>query len=189
MNNTFEERFNRLSDNDLIEVLRHRNDYQDAAVQAAIRIAIERQIIHSEIDLISAEYQSSKTGKSIFFPVITNQTYRNKIIASVFRMLYFLTAIPLVYGVIHFTDKIPYQPFGSILLAVVWFLLCFKLSKRWDSRIHLGLTLLLIIVIGTIAISLAGKTPVSISDIFITMVGSVLSIYLLLLLKHLHKFD
>ena len=115
----FAETMAEMSNEQLVEVLKKRNLYQEAAAKQAIHEAIKRGIIHSEEDLIGPEFREKKLRRQLF-PAIENEKIRNKIRRSISRGLFLAGSLPAILGVIRLTRG--NQPEGILLLvfAAIW---------------------------------------------------------------------
>jgi hypothetical protein len=140
----FAETMAELSNEQLIEVLKKRNLYQEAAAKQAIYEAIERGIIHSEEDLFGPEF-SEKKLRSQLFPEIESERIRNKIRKSISRGLFLAGSLPAILGVMRLTrgnqsDGILLLVFAATWLgASVWL---FRMFSRIAFNMLTGLFLL-----------------------------------------------
>jgi hypothetical protein len=118
-NNGFEELMGNMEDEQLETVLQKRNHYQEKAVEAAVREAIRRGLIHSEEDLLAPEFRP-KPLKTKLFPDIENEKVRNKIRKSIARGLLIAGILPLIWGVLKINAG--YRSEGLMVLAfgLVW---------------------------------------------------------------------
>lgn len=82
----FYERYTDYTDSQIKAILKNHRNYQEPAIGAAVKIAIERQLIHTEQDLLGPEYQSAPSAGLSVFPEITDAYQYKKVIASIFRV-------------------------------------------------------------------------------------------------------
>jgi hypothetical protein len=181
----FDERYKTYTDDQLIQVLKNHKDYQPDAVAAAVKIAVERQLINSEQDLLSIEIQSVRTVEFGLFPQITNEYQRIKLIGSIFRFTYVLAFLPVIFGFLKYAEGQINLTFAGVGVGLIWLLLCFWLSKTRKMILFLPLFLLLFAVSGFVVINLFNSESFRILDAVMLVIGTILPIYLLLLLKRL----
>lgn len=184
-NLNFYERYSGYTDARIMEILRNQKDYQEAARNAAIQIAIERQLIHSELDLLAPEFQNSKSSKFSLFPSMTNVLHYNRLTGSVFRFLYVFTFLPVVYGVLEYAKGNINHSVTGICLAAVWFLQVVSLKRTRKSFLVFPLLGLLFLAGAYVAYKLATNPPVLFSDVFMLIIGLLLPAYFLLYARKL----
>ena len=183
----FYERYISLTDNELLDVLKRRNDYQDLAVEAAVKIAIERKLIFSEQDLLLPEFESLKSDVSKLFPTVSNKYHRQRLIGSIFRVLYIISLLPLVFGLMKYAEGQTLFSFIGLGLGLVWFTLSFFLSKSHRKLILIPLFVLLFSTSIYICLQILNKPTFHYFDLFVLFVGTVIPFYLLLFLRRLIK--
>ena len=83
----FYDRYSNYTDAQILEILKNQKNYQENARNAAITIAIERQLIQSESDLLLPEFQNNKTTAFTLFPQIADEYHLQSLIGSTFRFL------------------------------------------------------------------------------------------------------
>jgi hypothetical protein len=183
--NSFYDRYSSFSDSQIKEILRNHKNYQDPAVTTAVKVAIERELIHSEQDLLAPEYQSKPLIGFSLFPEITNDFQYKKIVASIFRMLFFLSILPIIFGVLKYAEGQINMTFIGVGLGAIWLIinyLFFKTEKMIVVNIQI---VLLILVFFGIGYRLLFKTNFQVTDLVILVFGTLLFLYLLLYLKKL----
>ncbi len=181
----FYEKYINYTDEQLLEVLKKRKDYQDSAADTALKIAIERQLIHSEQDLFSSEFQNVKTKRSKLFPEISNDFQRHKLEGSIFRFLYVMSFLPLVFGFLKYAEGQYSLTAISVSIGLIWFLLSFLLSKTRKIIVFIPLFMLLFSISIFIVANIFSSAFIQIMDIVMLTVGLLLSTYLLMLLRKL----
>jgi len=165
--------------------LRNQKGYQEAARNAAVKIAVERQLIHSEQDLLSTEFQKSKNTGLTLFPQMTSFYHHQRLLGSIFRFLYILSLLPVVYGLLKYAEGYIDQTILGVCVGGVWFLLIFLLKKTEKLVILLPLFGILIFVGTSVTFKIAANHPVRILDFVVLVLGVLLSAYFLFLAKSL----
>lgn len=183
--NRFYLKYSDYSDAQILEILRTHKDFQDQAVTAAVKIAIERQLIHSEQDLMSPEFQYTKIDGFTIFPVITNAYHQGRLIASIFRFLYILSFIPLIYGIMKYAEGNLNQTILGITTGIVWFFLSLLLNKTRKLVFDTLLIFLLVIVVLFTGMRVFAIDSHRFMDLVMLLIGFLLSGYLLLYLRKL----
>jgi hypothetical protein len=182
---SFYERYSGYSDNQIKEILINRKNYQEPAVTAAVKIAIERELIHSEQDLFASEYQSKPSSRTSIFPEITNVYQYKKLVASIFRILFFLSFIPTVFGVLKYAEGQLNMTFLGVGLGFIWLILTYVLLKtRKLNVLYLQVCLLGFVFLGLVY-RLFLQKPFHIADMAILVIGTLLPFYFLLYLMKL----
>jgi hypothetical protein len=106
------ERFEQYTDDQLMEILKDHKNYQDQAVAVAVEIAIRRELIHSRQDLFSPEFNQIKSSSKKFFPLL-NSEQTSKVLTSLFRIIYLITFIPLIFAVLSIAE-------ANTLKVILW---------------------------------------------------------------------
>jgi hypothetical protein len=135
---------NRLTDSELIDVLKKRKLYQPEAAELAILEAIRRGIIHSEQDLFSPGFETPATKFSLF-PYPDSDTVRDKILKSLMRSLMIVALIPVYFGVMKFGVSKYAEGTALISLGVIWVALAWFIMNRAERRIIYPMILLTIL--------------------------------------------
>ena len=181
----FDEKYNTYTDDQLMEVLKNHKDYQPDAVAVAVKIAMERQLINSEQDLFSPEFQNVKSTKLILFPEIANEYQRKKLIGSIFRFTYVLAFLPVIFGFLKYAEGQINLTFAGVGVGLLWFSLSFWLYKTRKTILFFPLFILLLAVSGFVVNNLLSSESFKILDAVMLGIGTLLPIYMLLLLKKL----
>ena len=181
----FYERYSSLTDFQILEILKNQKDYQENARNAAVKIAIERQLINSEQDLLSPEYQNSKNTKLTLFPQITNGYHHQRLVGSIFRFLYILSFLPIVYGFLKYAEGFIDQTILGLCIGLTWLLLIIWLKKTQKSFILIPLFGILVFVGTSVGLKISSNHPIRILDFVILIVGILLSAYFLIFAKKL----
>ncbi|MBW8333715.1 MAG: hypothetical protein K0M40_16950 [Prolixibacteraceae bacterium] len=183
----FYERYADFTDSQIKEILKNHRNYQEPAVGAAVKIAIERQLIHSEQDLLGPEYQSAPSGGLSLFPDITNAYQYKKVVASIFRILFFMSLIPIIFAILQYSEGQLDMTYVGAGLGIVWAFLTFLLLKTEKKLIANIQILLLIFSLFGIGYQLLIKETVQFTDLLILVCTTLLALYFLLYLKHLFR--
>lgn len=182
---SFYERYTGFSDQQIKEVLKNRKNYQEKAVNAAIKIAIERELIHSEKDLLDPEYQSYVPVGLSIFPVITVVYQYKRVVASIFRILFFASLIPIIFGVLKYAEGQLNRSFMGIGLGLTWLLLTFFFFKiRKVIVLYLQIILLMFVFL-VVGYRLFHQQIFRTTDVTVLVIGTMILLYLLLYLKKL----
>lgn len=183
----FYEKYIESTDAEILEILKKRKDYQDSAVEAAIRIAIERKLIYSEQDLFSPEFQDTKTNGNIMFPEISNDFQRTKLAGSIFRFLYVMSLLPLIFGFLKYGEGYLYLSYIGLGIGLTWFLLSFLLYKTRNRLIFIPLFILLFAISIGIGWNFIDSESFHFLDLVMLLIGAIIPGYLLMFLIRLIK--
>ncbi len=181
----FYERYSSYTDAQILEILKNQKDYQENARSAAIKIAIERQLIHSEQDLLSPEFQNSKNTRLTLFPQTTSAYHYQRLVGSIFRFLYVLSFLPIVYGFLKYSEGYMDQTILGVGIGLAWFLLVILLKRLKKPVILIPLFGILIFVGASVSFKIVENHPIRILDLVILIIGMLLSSYFLILAKNL----
>lgn len=178
--NQFYSKYSEYTDAQILEILRTHKDYQDYAVTAAVKIAIERQLIHSEQDLMSPEFQYTKSDGFTIFPVVTNQYHLGRLISSIFRFLYILSLIPFIYGILKYAEGNIVQTYLGIAAGFIWFSLSLLLNKTRKLIFNTLLIFLLLIITFVSGTRVFALDSHRFMDLVMLLIVFLLSAYFLL---------
>ncbi len=181
----FYERYSNYTDTQILEILKNQKGYQEGARNAAVKIAVERQLINSEQDLLSPEFQKSKNTGLTLFPQMTSFYHHQRLLGSIFRFLYVLSFLPVVYGFLKYAEGYIDQTILGLCVGIVWFLLILLLKKTEKPVILIPLLGILIFVGASISFKIVANHPVLILDFVVLFFGMLLSAYFLFLVKSL----
>ena len=180
---TLRDRYENLSDEQLMDILRAHNDYQEQAVEVAVDIAIKRNLITSR-DLLS-KLPVKKTGWQPF-PELKSTIQLKKTIKSIHKILYLFTFSPVIAAILnHASGKTAHVIFYCII-ALSWGVATWISAHKKDSRIiylHFALFILLI----AFAIKENSIAAIDKLHLFIYVIFFFVVIYLLLFLRILLK--
>ncbi len=183
----FYERYMNYTDVKILEILRHRKDYQESAVIAATKIAIERQIIHSEHDLLAPEFQIVRNEKFTFFPEIDNEYQQQRLVGSIYRFLYIMSLVPVIYGFLKYGEGEINQTYLGVSAGIIWFSLSVWLNKTRKVFVFVPLFFMLALVALFLGLRIFVPDNFRILDLVMLIIGIVLPSYLLIYLKKLIK--
>ena len=179
------ERYSNYTDDQILEILKKHKDYQEVAVDVAVNIAIERKLIHSKQDLLGPEFQAGRSTVFTFFPEISSEFHRKRLVGSIFRFLYLLSLLPLTYGILNYAKGEINQTLLGVGIGLIWFFLSILLSKTRKVFIFLPLFILLFAVSTLTGYGIFKKEAFQFMDMIMLVVATLLPLYLLLYLKRL----
>ncbi|MBV5314516.1 MAG: hypothetical protein JZU47_14545 [Prolixibacteraceae bacterium] len=179
------ERYSTYTDIQIIEILKKHKDYQETAVDAAVKIAIERKLINSDQDLLAPEYQNTKSSGFTLFPEINNEYHLQRLVGSIFRFLYLLALLPAIYGILNYAKGELNQTFLGVGVGLIWFSLSILLNKTRKFIVFIFLFVLLFVVSAITGYIIFKQQTFQIIDIVMLLVGTLLPLYLLLYLRKL----
>ncbi len=182
---SFYERYTDFTDGQIREILKNHRNYQESAVTAAVKIAIERELIHTEQDLLGPEYQSKPSTGLSLFPDITDSYQYKKVVASIFRVLFFVALIPIIFATLKYSEGLLNMTFVGAVIGLIWAALTFLLLKTEKMFIANVQIVLLIFASFGIGYRLFIQNTFQVVDLFILVIGTMLALYFLFYLKHL----
>lgn len=185
--NPFYSRFSNYSDEEILDILRNHKDYQDRAVSEAVKIAIERELIHSEQDLMAPEFQYERSAKLRLFPQMSSLYHRDRLIYSLFRFLFVLSFLPVIYGALEYAKGNISNAFAGILFGFAWFAFSFLLKRTRKHVFFFFLYLLLVIAVSFSGYLLSLAPSLRVTDVLVMVLASLLSVYFVTYLKLLLK--
>lgn len=183
----FYERYSDYSDSQIKAILKNHRNYQEPAVGAAVKIAIERQLIHTEQDLLGPEYQSTLSAGLSVFPEITDAYQYKKVVASIFRVLFFMALIPIIFGALKYSEGQLNMTYIGAGLGIIWAILTFLLLKTERMLIANIQILLILLALFGIGYSILLQDTFRIVDLIVLVIGTMLALYFLLYLKRLFR--
>lgn len=184
---SFYERYTAFSDQQIKEILKNHKDYQEQAVTAAVKIALERELIHSEQDLLGPEYQYKASESWSLFPAIPIVWQYKKLMASIFRVLFVASLIPVIFGVLKFAEDQLNMTYLGIGIGLGWGILTFILLKTKSLMILFLQVIILISAFIFLATRLFSQQFYKATDILILVIGTMTLLYFLLYLRKLIK--
>ncbi|HDR51187.1 MAG TPA: hypothetical protein ENN90_06135 [Mariniphaga anaerophila] len=184
-NNDFEELMGKMSDEQLKNVLQKRNHYQEKAVEAAVREAINRGLIHSEEDLMAPEFRT-KPLKTKLFPKIENEEVRKKIRKSMARGLLIAGILPLILGVVKLNTGYRSEGLFVLSFGLVWMGIASSLIRQMLPN-----AIKILFVLTAVAVAYTGRLlflqpVIEFMDVFIITVLFLLILYGLTFLWRLY---
>lgn len=138
--NSFEYRLKEVSDDEIISILRYRDQFQPAAVKTAIKEALKRGIISSVDDLQSDEFKPQELPPRSLFPLGNNLEQNIMIIKSLCRIFYGFGIIPLLYGYFQFAER----KAGMAIIAIVVGIIVIFLANRLDKTRKTAFSLMML---------------------------------------------
>lgn len=172
-------RYQNYTDEELLTILQHPKDYQEAAVDAARELAFERGIEWAEVPA-----GPTKTGFA-FFPRLSSPESALNLIKSLQRILYLVALVPLIAGALSYTDGYPTLAIAYGGIAIVWGVLSMLTVRRKRHQ----MVLLLFLLLGFMAVLryITAGLPVGLKVVDWTVWGiaAVALVYILLYFKFL----
>jgi hypothetical protein len=181
----FYQRYLNFTDGQVMEILRNHRNYQEPAVKAAVQIAVDRKLINSEQDLLAPEFQQAQSNGFTLFPEIADVYQRNKLIGSIFRFLYLLSLIPVVYGVLSYAKGEMDQVLAGVGAGLAWFLLCVLLNRLRKPFVFILLFCTLLLISVAVGQKVFSRETFVVLDLVMFVVGILLPVYFLFYLKKL----
>ena len=184
----FYERFSELDDNRILEILKNQKDYQDSAKNAAVQIAIERGLIHSEEDLLAPEFQSTRSTVRSIFPSISDEYHRNRLTGSISRFLFIFSFLPFVYGAMQYAKGDLMLAALGIVAGALWFLVVLIMKRTKKSILIFPLLTIVLIAAVFVGNTLIKADTVRFVDLLMLVIGVLLPVFFLLYIKKLIDF-
>lgn len=127
---SFEYRLKELSDEEIISILRYREQFKPQAVKDAIKEALKRGIINSVDDLNTEQFSPLPLQARSLFPLGVNKAYTYAIFKSLCRIFYAFGLIPIIYGVFKFLEAKFIFGLSGILMGLMVIYIVYKLEKQ-----------------------------------------------------------
>ncbi len=172
-------RFEKYSDEQLMEVLKNKKDYQELAVSVAIELAVERGLIKSEQDLFGGEFNKQKSGTPAIFPALEQPGQREKVFKSLMRVVYFITLFPVIYAALSYADGKTGQVFFYGTTAVIWAAMAVLLDQKRKVVYCYGLFVFFILIIAYHLYSILPVFKPSLIDWVIWGISTLLVFYVI----------
>ena len=182
---SFYERYAGFSDQQIKDILKNHKDYQEPAVAAAVKIAIERELIHTEQDLLGPEYQSQISEKWSAFPEIPNALLYKRMMATIFRVLFLASVIPIIYGIIKYAEGQQIMTYLGVGVGLAWLIITFILFKTKKLIVLFLQLIMIILVFFILGYWLLSQRYFQKTDMLVLVIGTIVLLYLLFYLKKL----
>ena len=172
------------TDEQILEILKKREQYQPEAVDVAVKEAISRKLIHSEQDLFSPEF-SPEPLKRKLIPEIHREKNKNRIRKSLGRSLLIAGVLPLIFGFVRYNSGQLFEGIGILVFGLTWMFLSAQIIRKGSkSVIHLllGIAFASLIYVGYL---FADSKSVIFMDVFIIAVLYLLVFYGLFFVRKL----
>lgn len=186
MNPNFREQIPQMSDEQIVDVLKNREHYQQEASSFAIEEAVKRGIIHSEQDLFSERFRPSPVRRSLF-PLIESDRIRLKITKSILRAFLLSGSIPLIWSVLLLIRQSLAEGLILLMLSLLWIGTCIQLWRNRSANLTGVLIVLLIGGVVYVSNQLLQRKGLPFMDYFIHVVVFAFLLYGILYLRHLIK--
>ena len=128
--NSFEYRLKKVSDEEIITILRLREHFQPHAVKEAIKEALKRGIISSIEDLNKNEFKPQPLPPKSLFPVSAVESQNIAIFKSLCRISYIFGIIPLIYGVFQLSRNSFIIGSIALITGVLFIFITYKLERQ-----------------------------------------------------------
>lgn len=171
-------RFDQYTDEQLMEVLRNRRDYQEEAVEVAVETAIKRNLIHSRQDLFSSEYNQTQTSPKSIFPHLPERQSA-KMLTSILRINYLIAVVPLIFAVLRFAEGNALQVTLWGIGALAWAGVTMLIEKKHESRLVFLLAALFFCFHLIYFISIRDTFSPGVMDVIVYLVAVLLFFYLI----------
>lgn len=176
----FDEQMSSLTDDELLNVLRQRVDYQEKAVDSAIREALRRGVIQSqeEVDRLFPKTNGrSDSGHFSIFAQLADKTQAESLFSSFTRPLIILGLVPFLFALFRTSQLSIGKIVVLVLGGLIWCAMIFYLKKTYKKVIPLILGVGFAIVY-PLGIGLFGIVKTSLEWFFVVVVF-LMVIYLL----------
>jgi len=182
---SFYERYSGFSDQQIKEILKNHKNYQEPAVNAAVKIAIERELIHNEQDLLGPEYQYKASENWSLFPEIPITWQYKKLMASIFRVLFIAAFIPIIFGLLKYAEGQLNMTFLGVGIGLGWATLTFILLKT--KRLIVLYLQVIMLILSSIFLSyrILSTQFYKGTDILMLVIGTLIILYFLFYLRKL----
>lgn len=183
-NTDYEEIFNNYSNVEILEVLKKRDYYQQEAVEVALRVAIDRDLIHSEEDLLAPAFRVEPLKRK-FIPDIKKEKNKNRIRKSVGRSLLIAGILPLIFGYLRLNSGNTAEGSALVAASVFWMLLSTHIIRKGAKiTLHFLFTLTAIAAV-YLAYLFATSKSLVFMDVFIAAALYFMVVYGLLFLRRI----
>ena len=181
----FHIRYSEYSDSQILDILKNHKNYQTVAVEEAIKIAIERQLINSEQDLFGPNFQQDRTFGFTIFPEISTPFHRERMIGSIFRFVYLMSLLPLIYGTLKYAEGQMDQTYLGWGTGIIWFALSLILNKTRKQLVFLLLLIILFGVSAVVFVRILNAESFIFLDLAIWIIATLLPLFFILYLRKL----
>lgn len=178
-------RFEKYSDDEIIEILKKKKLYQENAIHAAVQIALERGLINEEDDIYTEEFSHDSDMPFRIFPILNSEIQIKKVLTSLSRILYLTTIIPLIYCCLSYTDGETMKTLIFAAISIIWVSLVFGMERKHVTFLGYFMIVFLIFVISYTIILTLQSSGFKIIDWVILILSLSLSIYVILYMKFL----
>ncbi len=178
----FDKKMSSLTDDELLEVLRQRINYQEKAVDTAVREAIQRGIIQSqeEIERLFPKSQGGASGTRhfSFFAQLADKAQAESLFSSFTRPLIIVGLIPFLFALLRTAQLSKEKIIALILAGLIWSAMVFYLKRTYKKMMPLILGVVFAIAY-PLGIVLFGTVKAPLEWMFVIVVF-LMVIYLLL---------
>ena len=184
---TLKEKYESYSDEQLMEILQNRNEYQEQAIEVAVDIALKRNLIASRQDLKSGKFESKKDGWSLF-PRLRSAQQVQKTSKSIIRILYLLTLFPVIAAILNHASGKMVHVAVYCGIALIWGLLTWFVAHKqnhWLLYFHFAL-IILFLAFSVSSFTTQAKLHLFIYALFFFLITYLL-MYLMFIINNLKK--
>jgi hypothetical protein len=186
--NSFEYRLKEVSDEEIVNILRYREHFQQHAVKAAIKEALKRGLINSIEDLNNQQFQKQEIESGSLFPLGTNKKQSNAILKSLCRIVYGIGLLPIISGIIQISDQLIIAGISTLLIGILVIYLANRLDKT--KRIFYA-NLLLFLNIPAISYAIyfiISERAITTMDKVAVLIVVLVMLYITFYMKKLSKY-
>ncbi len=168
-----------LEDEQLRDILKKRKLYQDYVAKAAVKEAINRDIIATEDDLYAPEFRHEPL-KPRLFPKIENPVNRNNIRRSVARGLLLAGLLPSIWGMVRLNTGFSSEGMMLMVFGLTWMGFSAWLIRTYSVVAVRSLFVLLVLSVVYVIRRMLMIPQIVFMDLFIVIVLYFLIVYGLL---------
>jgi hypothetical protein len=175
--NSFEYKLQKVSNDEIISILRYREHFQPNAVKAAVKEALHRGIIRSVDELDNDEFRPQQLPPKSLFPLANTLQQNTMLLRSLCRIFYGFGLIPIIYGILRFSEIGYLAAIIAFVSGAFILFISFQLNK---TSKQLYAYVMLALNVPTVAFSvyfLAQRGAPTIMDIFATAIIVLIILY------------
>ncbi|MCL3780804.1 hypothetical protein EMN47_10460 [Prolixibacteraceae bacterium JC049] len=175
----FKDRMSQLTDEQLITVLRSKSGYREEAYEAAVEVALEREILKSKEDLTLDKFKEV-VQKRQFLSFGGSEEQLKQVKGSLIRSLMIVGLIPMIYFVMGFLNKIEITHWYALGVGLLWSGVLFYTKKHNKSTL---LGLLPLAVAGSVLYRFFVMGSASMLDIVVLSILFIIVVFVTLFLR------
>jgi hypothetical protein len=186
--NSFEYKLKQMSDDELVSILRYREEFQPHAVNKAIKEAISRGIISSVEELESDEFKPQQIPPRSLFPLANTFAQNMMILKSLCRIFFGYGIIPILYGVFRFRESNYTLSALAITIGIIILAVAYQLNKTAKQIYAIMMMAVNLPAIAVVVYFLIKKGTPTAMDIVATAVVLLILIYTTLYASKISSF-